>query len=64
MHGRQSFQSLSSSSEEEEEEVEEEECEDDQALLLGLDPKEWKVGTGVGNGYMHRECQIGTGSGV
>lgn len=46
IHGRQSFHSLSaasSSSESEEEDVEE--CEDDKALLLGLDPKEWKVCT-------------------
>ncbi|KAK7102753.1 dnaJ homolog subfamily C member 2-like [Littorina saxatilis] len=42
VHGSQSMKSLSSSSEEEEEEEEDEECEDDQALLLGLDPKEWK----------------------
>ena len=67
VHGRQSFKSQSSSSEEEEEEVEEEECEDDQALLLGLDPKEWKVGTGnvtqvQGMSYRYRECHTGTGN--
>lgn len=43
LYGRQSFHSQSAaSSSSESEEEEEDGCEDDQALLLGLDPKEWK----------------------
>lgn len=44
LHGRQSFHSLSvTSSSSESEEEDDVECEDDKALLLGLDPKEWKA---------------------
>lgn len=48
LHAKQSLSQTSpqssSSESTEEEEVEEEEEEDNPAFLLGLDPKEWKVG--------------------